>query len=169
MAANGNEVVKLSQLKTYVKYASDEEFDTWLNSSDETSSVDDAVLTAAQLKKLIESGGSSSSGGWTTVYEGQFTCDHYESLDMFFNPNDYSKIRITAQYSRYGVFDSGTFEFNLPGLTSSDTVIGAFDLSTSNFTYTVTGSMLYGTVSLVFSCSNYSYLTYCTITKVEVM
>lgn len=143
---------------------------SWTFTPVSTNITGEEVLTASQLKNLIESGNGNSGGGgggWTTVFEGSFVCEHYKSLDMFFNPNSYSQIRITAKYQRYGDTDSGEFTFNLPGLTSSETVIGMFDLS--NFEYTVTGSMLYGTISLTFDCSNYSFLTYCTITKVEVM
>lgn len=59
MAATGSEIIKLNQLKTYIKYISDENLEAYLNDEAPSGITGNEAVTLAQVKKYLGSGGSS--------------------------------------------------------------------------------------------------------------
>ena len=107
MAANGNEAVKLSQLKDMYKVASDTSYGVVKLVSDDVlmnlmsgSDIPDGTyaITVSQLKMLVDSSGGSGGG----VEEEEILWSGYynnvgEGFDINKNINLYSKIIVTFQ------------------------------------------------------------------------
>lgn len=120
MAATGNEVTTLKQFKNAVakksaspatetsygtvKLISDEDFETYVNSTSGDSTVTgQEVFTLSQLKSVlsdINSGGGSDSGN-VTLWEGTATIQDYSTiyLNLSDNPSNYSRIEITTSHT----------------------------------------------------------------------
>lgn len=132
------------------------------------------VLTAAQLKKLIESGsGGGTGGGWLTIMSGNWNnasnkllaLTEVDNIDL----DNYSKIAIECKSTIYGT-QSGRFEFNLPLPSVSDYhAAGNNEFELSGMGWSV-GAIDYNAYwVLCVRCVDNYFDSFMTITKVEVM
>lgn len=172
MAATGSETIKLNQLKTYIKYISDEDLEAYLNDETPSGITGNEVVTLAQVKKYLGSGGNVS---WKQVQSGNYACSTSSYLTVARNTFGYgttSKVRFTADYYTFGnIMDTGEFAFDLPSsLPDADykaTEIGTFVLNTDIFA--IKAYVNNNNVVFIFSNNSASQrLAYCHITKVEV-
>lgn len=172
MAATGSETIKLNQLKTYIKYISDEDLEAYLNDEAPSGITGNEVVTLAQVKKYLGSGGNVS---YEQVWSGNYICSTSSYLIIArttFGYGTTSKVRFTADYYTFGyVQDSGIFAFDLPSsLPDADhkaTEIGTFVLSTD--TFAIKAYVNNNNVVFIFNNNTVSSrLSYCHITKVEV-
>lgn len=175
MAASGNEVVKLNQLKTYVKFASDEDAAAYFKfASASSNATGEEILTAAQLKNLIKPGGGSGTGGsWLTIMSGNWhnssnsllALTDVDNIDL----DNYSKIAIECESTIYGT-QSGRFEFNLPLPSVNDYhSAGNNEFELSGMSWSV-GATDYGPYwVLCVRCVDDYFDSFMIITKVEVM
>ena len=103
MAATGNEVPTLDQLKDYISFASDEDATAYFEASDEEASAETGkkVLTAAQLKSIAASlGGGGSSGDESVVFfEGSITAVGVAEQGLYFSQNitEFSRLEISIR------------------------------------------------------------------------
>lgn len=103
MAATGNEVPTLDQLKDYISFASDEDATAYFEASDEEASAETGkkVLTAAQLKSIAASlGGGGSSGDESVVlFEGSTTAANVSTQGLYFSQSiaEFSRLEISIR------------------------------------------------------------------------
>lgn len=140
MAATGNEVTTLKQFKNAVakksaspatetsygtvKLISDEDFETYVNSTSGDSTVTgQEVFTLSQLKSVlsdISSGGGSGGpdSGNVTLWEGTAIFRDYDSipLNLSDNPSNYNRIEISTSHA--GGSDT-TIEYFYPSVGDS--------------------------------------------------
>lgn len=172
MAATGNEIIKLNQLKTCIKYISDENLEAYLNDESPSGITGNEVVTLAQVKKYLGSGGNVQ---WKQVWSGNYQCSTSTQLivaQAAFGYGTTSKVRFTADYYTFGnITDTGEFAFDLPSsLPDADykaTEIGTFVLGTDIFA--IRAYVINNNVVFMFNNNSSSQrLLYCYITKVEV-
>lgn len=103
MAATGNEVPTLDQLKDYISFASDEDATAYFEASDEEASAETGkkVLTAAQLKSIAASlgGGGSSGDEGVVFFEGSATAVNVANQGLYFSQNitEFSRLEISIK------------------------------------------------------------------------
>lgn len=103
MAATGNEVPTLDQLKDYISFASDEDATAYFEASDEEASAETGkkVLTAAQLKSIAASlgGGGSSGGEGVVLFEGSTTASNVRDQGLYFSQSitEFSRLEISIR------------------------------------------------------------------------
>lgn len=103
MAATGNEVPTLDQLKDYISFASDEDATAYFEASDEEASAETGkkVLTAAQLKSIAASlgGGSSSGDEGVVLFEGSTTASNVRDQGLYFSQSiaEFSRLEISIR------------------------------------------------------------------------
>lgn len=103
MAATGNEVPTLDQLKDYISFASDEDATAYFEASDEEASAETGkkVLTAAQLKSIAASlGGGGSSGDESVVlFEGSTIAVNVAEQGLYFSQSiaEFSRLEISIR------------------------------------------------------------------------
>lgn len=115
MAATGNEVPTLDQLKDYISFASDEDATAYFEASDEEASAETGkkVLTAAQLKSIAASlgGGGSSGDEGVVLFEGSTAAVGVAEQGLYFSQS-------VAEFSRLEISIRGD-DYMFPGYTET--------------------------------------------------
>lgn len=103
MAATGNEVPTLDQLKDYISFASNEDATAYFEASDEEASAETGkkVLIAAQLKSIAASlgGGGSSGDEGVVLFEGSTTAANVSTQGLYFSQSiaEFSRLEISIK------------------------------------------------------------------------
>lgn len=129
MAATGNEIPTLDQLKDYISFASNEDATAYFEASDEEASAETGkkVLTAAQLKSIAASlgGGGSSGDEGVVLFEGSTTAANVSTQGLYFSQS-------IAEFSRLEISIKGDNDM-YPGYTETLSV----NVSNSGSTYLI--------------------------------
>lgn len=156
MAATGNETIKLNQLKTYIKYISDENLETYLNDEAPSGITGNEAVTLAQVKKYLGSGGSSQQLQAVTLFEGRQIGNPYDGLyvDIGESVTNYEYFEITMR-DTLGSGGTGTTRLEVTGPTST---VYENSYTAYGITITATGTSI--------SASRSTYMQYLEMTKI---
>lgn len=153
MAATGNEVPTLDQLKDYISFASDEDATAYFEASDEEASAETGkkVLTAAQLKSIAASlgGGGSSDDEGVVLFEGSTTAANVGAQGLYFSQS-------VAEFSRLEISIRGDNNM-FPGYTETLSVDVSNDLG-GYFVYETIKTGVDFSLTIIVQTNNPHYL-----------
>lgn len=140
MSATGNEIVKLNQLKMYVKYASDEDVEGYIAPPFEGGNIEvssDLIYTY-EISVVVLDDGEVSISGYIRVRE---STNLISNTEIFSIPSDYAPNK-DIPFSVDGYYETYHFILDTNGTVKPTSNYGYFDVGVTlgkitNVTYTI--------------------------------